>query len=88
LLIAEGNREEAGRSLHDVIGKLEALRTGHHDDLTLIYYLAEGYRLLATITSGPERRDVLLKSAAAWHSWPATSFTRREEQKDLDGAGR
>jgi hypothetical protein len=29
----------------------------------------------------------LLKSAAAWHSWPATSFTRREEQKDLTAAG-
>jgi hypothetical protein len=87
LLIAEGKRDEARRSLHDVIGKLEALRAGHHDDLTLIHYLAECYRTLASITSGAERRDALLKSAAAWHSWPATSFTRREEQKDLDAAG-
>jgi tetratricopeptide (TPR) repeat protein len=87
LLLVEGKRDEARRSLHDVIGKLEALRAGHHDDLTLIHYLAECYRTLASITSGAERRDALLKSAAAWHSWPATSFTRREEQKDLDAAG-
>ncbi len=87
LLIAEGKREEAQRSLHDVIGNLEALRAGHHDDLTLIHHVAECYRVLASITSGAERRDALLKSAAAWHSWPATSFTRREEQKDLTAAG-
>jgi hypothetical protein len=87
LLIAENKPEEARRSLHEVIDKLEALRVGHHNDLTLIYYLADCYRTLATITSGAERRDVLLKSAAAWHSWPATSFTKREQQKDLDAAG-
>jgi hypothetical protein len=58
LLMAEGKREESIRSLHDVIGKLEALRARHREDLT-----------------------------AAWHSWPGTSFTRREEQKDLSAAG-
>ena len=44
--------------------------------------------LLASITTGQERREALLHSAAAWHSWPATSFTRREEQKDLAAANR
>ena len=88
LLSAEGKREEARRSLHDVIGKLETLRTGHHDDLTLIHYVAECYRTLASMTSGAERREALEKSAAAWHSWPATSFTKREEQKDLGAAGK
>ena len=38
LLIAENKPEAARRSLHDVIDKLEALRVGHHNDLTLIYY--------------------------------------------------
>lgn len=88
LLIAEGKRDEARRSLGDVISRFEALRTGHPEDLTLIHYLAGCYRTLAAITSGAERRDTLLKSAAAWHSWPATSFTKREEQADLDAAGR
>jgi tetratricopeptide (TPR) repeat protein len=88
LLIAEGKRDEARQSLHDVIAKLEALRTGHKNDLTLIYYLAASRRTLASIAAGAERRDALRESAAAWHSWPATSFTRREEQKDLDAAGK
>jgi hypothetical protein len=35
---------------------------------------------------GPERRDALSQSAALWHSWPATSFTMREEQKDRAAA--
>ena len=42
--------------------------------------------MLASITTGQERREALLHSAAAWHSWPATSFTMREEQKDLAAA--
>jgi hypothetical protein len=42
--------------------------------------------MLAAISTGQQRREALLKSAAAWHSWPATSFTRREEQKDLAAA--
>ena len=88
LLIAEGKRDEARHSLRDIIGKLEVLRSGHHDDLTLVHYAAGCYRRLASITSGAERREALLKSAAAWHSWPATSFTRREEQKDVDAAGK
>jgi tetratricopeptide (TPR) repeat protein len=88
LLIAERQVDEAKRSLHEVIGKFEALRSSHRNDLTLIHYLADCYRTLASITSAAERRDALLKSAAAWHSWPATSFTRREEQRDLDAAGR
>jgi hypothetical protein len=40
------------------------------------------------MTRGQERRDALLKSATAWHSWPATSYTKRKEQKDLAAANR
>jgi hypothetical protein len=42
----------------------------------------------AGATSGQERRDALLKSAAACHSWPATSYTRRDEEKDLAAANK
>ena len=38
--------------------------------------------------SGAERIAAFRQSAATWRSWPQTSFTRREEQKDLDAAGR
>jgi hypothetical protein len=38
------------------------------------------------MTTGPERREVLLASAATWHSWPATSYTTREEEKDRAAA--
>ena len=88
LLLAEGNRVEAHRALDDLIRGTEALRSGHPEDLTPIYYLSNAYRTLASITTGPERRDAFLHSASAWHSWPATSFTRREEQSDLAAAGR
>ena len=60
----------------------------HPDDLTLIYFLSRAYRTLATISGGHERRDALLKSASGWHSWPATSFTQREEQRDLAAAAK
>ncbi|HTS62686.1 MAG TPA: hypothetical protein VMH28_11725 [Candidatus Acidoferrales bacterium] len=86
--MAEGKREEARRTLEEIIRDGEALRAGHSDDLTIIYYLSDSYRELARMTTGQERRDALLHSAAAWHSWPATSFTRREEQKDLAAANR
>ena len=38
------------------------------------------------MTTGEERRQALLRSAAAWNSWPPTSFTRREAEKDLTAA--
>jgi tetratricopeptide (TPR) repeat protein len=88
LLLAEGNRAEAHRALDDLIRDTEALRSGHPEDLTPIYYLSDAYRTLASITTGSERRDALLHSAGAWHSWPATSFTQREEQRDLAAASR
>jgi hypothetical protein len=44
--------------------------------------------MLASISTGEERRHALLQSAAAWRSWPATPFTKREEQRDLDAAAR
>ena len=59
----------------------------HPEDLTPIHYLSGEYRMLASLSTGSERREALLRSAAAWHSWPATSFTKREEQKDRDAAG-
>ena len=86
LLIAEGKGAEARRSLDDVIRDTEALRASHDDDLMPICILADSYRLLAAITSGQQRREALLHSAAAWRSWPATSFTLREEQRDLSAA--
>jgi len=88
LLIAEGKRADARRALTDVIREFEALRPGHPDDLVLIHYFSRSCRELAAIADGQERQEALLRSAAAWHSWPATSFTRREEQKDLAAARR
>jgi tetratricopeptide (TPR) repeat protein len=88
LLMAEGKSAEARRVLDELIGDTEALRTSHPEDLTPIYLLSDAYRLLASITTGQEHREALLQSAAAWHSWPATSFTRREEQKDLAAANK
>jgi hypothetical protein len=49
--------------------------------------LSNCYRELAQITTGERRRQALLHSAKVWHDWPATSFTRREEQQDLRAAG-
>ncbi len=86
LLRAEGKLDEARRALDQNIHDVRALRAGHPGDLEAIAYLSDAYRLRASITSGAERRDALLESAAVWHSWPATSFTRRQEQQDLDAA--
>jgi hypothetical protein len=86
LLIAEGKREEAGRELNQLIRDADAARAAHPQDLTPTYRLSDACRMLAAISTGQQRREALLKSAAAWHSWPATSFTRREEQKDLAAA--
>jgi len=88
LLLAEGNAAGAKQALSDVIRDTEEIRAGHREDLTPIHYLSVEFRLFASMTSGQERRDALLKSAAAWHSWPATSFTTREEQKDLAAANK
>jgi tetratricopeptide (TPR) repeat protein len=83
LLVAEGNRGEARQALDKLIGDVDDLRASRPGDLSAVYFLSECYRLLASMTSGQERREALLKSAAVWHSWPATSYTKREEQKDL-----
>jgi len=89
LLAAEGKGKEAQQKLNEIIRSTEKLRAGHPTDLTPVYYLSSCYRELASITTGQERRGGLLQSAAAWHSWqPQTSFTRREEQKDLAAANR
>ena len=74
--------------LEALIQEPGSLRAGHPDDLAPVYLISGCYRNLASITTGQERREALLRSAAAWHSWPATSFTRREEQKDLAAANR
>ena len=88
LLLAEGKRADARRALDDLIRDTETLRAGHPEDFTPVYFLSQQYRALASMTTGEERREALLHSAAAWHSWPATSFTRREEQKDIAAASR
>jgi tetratricopeptide (TPR) repeat protein len=86
LLVAEGKRAEARRSLEEVGKDFQTLRGEKPGDLAPVYFLSLCYRQLASIaTDAEERRHALLKSAAAWHSWPATSFTIREEQKDLAG---
>lgn len=88
LLLAEGKRAEARKSLQDLIRDTDALRASHPEDFTPVYFLSQQYRALAAMTTGQERREALLHSAATLHSWPATSYTRREEQKDLAAAGR
>jgi tetratricopeptide (TPR) repeat protein len=88
LLLAEGEPAEARQALQDLIRDTQAMRSSHPDDLTPLFYLSDCYRALAAITTGQQRREALLRSAAAWHSFPATSFTRREEQKDLAAASR
>ncbi|HUI57214.1 MAG TPA: serine/threonine-protein kinase [Bryobacteraceae bacterium] len=88
LLAAEGKRAEAQQKLNEIIRSIEKLRAGHPTDLTPVYYLSSCYRQLAALHSGEERRQALLRSAEAWHSWPATSYTKREEGKDLAAANR
>jgi len=88
LLIAEGKRAEARQALAELIRDTEALRASHREDLTPTFYLSQQCRSLASMTVGQERREALLRSAAAWHSWPATSYTRRQEQQDLVEANR
>jgi hypothetical protein len=86
LLRAEGKADEARQGLNQVIHDIRVLQAGHPDSLETITRLSDAYRLLGSLTSGAERRDAFRQSAAAWHSWPATSFTRREEQEDLAAA--
>jgi tetratricopeptide (TPR) repeat protein len=88
LLWAEGKHDEARTTLGDLIRDIDALRADHRDDLTLVYHVSYAYRLLASMTSGSDRRAALLESARAWHAWPATTFTAREEQKDLEAANK
>jgi hypothetical protein len=87
LLAAEGNTGEAGRTLAESIQGGEALRASHSSDLKAAFVVSSCYRELAAITRGERRREALLHSAKAWHDWPATSFTKREEQRDLAAAG-
>jgi tetratricopeptide (TPR) repeat protein len=88
LLIAERHRDEAAATLREIIHDLDAIRTEHPGDLIPIFFQSASYRTLASISTGEERRSALLQSAAAWHAWPATSFTTREEQRDIDAAAR
>jgi eukaryotic-like serine/threonine-protein kinase len=86
LLVAEGKTDEAKRELREIIRGLDALRAEKREDLTPIFYLSDAYRMLSGISTGPERNEALLSSARAWHSWPATTFTQREEQRDRAAA--
>jgi tetratricopeptide (TPR) repeat protein len=86
LLRAEGKISEARQALDQIIQDVGVLHASHPDNMGAVAQLSDAYRLLASITFGAERRDAFQKSAAAWRAWPATSFSRREEQQDLDAA--
>ena len=86
LLIAERKQAEAQGVLEQLIHDAEGIRASHPQDLSPTFYLSAFHRLVASITTGEERRNALLASAAAWRAWPATSYTKREEQKDLTAA--
>ena len=88
LLLQEGKHAESEHTLADAIQGAEALRASHPNDLRPVFFLSNLYRELAAIASGPQRRDALLRSAASWHAWPATSYTAREEKSDLAAAER
>jgi tetratricopeptide (TPR) repeat protein len=83
LLIAEGRTDEARRTLREIVKDLESLRAEKPSDFKPVFFVCQTYRMLAAISTGAERRESLLSSARVWHSWPATTFTTREEQKDL-----
>lgn len=78
--------KEARNRLRQSIAEFEKRHIEHPSDLTPLFFVSNSYRKLASMTVGGECREALLRSAAAWHSWPATSYTRREEQKDLSAA--
>jgi len=89
LLLAEGKSSEAQQTLEQIIKDIQALRSEKPADFTPVFLLSDCYRQLASITKDPEqRRQAFMNSAAAWHAWPSTSFTVREEQKDLMRAHR
>jgi eukaryotic-like serine/threonine-protein kinase len=88
LLVAEGKPQEARSAIEKLIQDTEKLRSSHPTDLTPVFLLSQYYRDLAKLSTGDQRRHALLRSAEAWHAWPATSFTRREEQKDLTAASK
>jgi len=84
----EGKLEDARHTIEAAIQNGETLRAGHPHDLRPIRLVSNLYRELAAVTSGAQRREALLKSASAWHSWPATSYTARQELSDRRGAER
>ena len=87
LLAAEGKRTDAEQTLEQIIKELQALRQESPGDLTPVFFLSACYRQMASIARDPEqRRLAYLTSAEAWHSWPSTSFTIREEHKDRAAA--
>jgi len=89
LLVAEGKRAEARQSLEQLATDTQALHAANAGELDPVFFLSASYRQLASLADdADERRQDYLKSAAAWHSWPATSFTAREEQNDLAAARR
>ena len=78
--------KEAMRLLDEDIAEGEALHAGHPNDLTATYMLSNSYREMARIATGERCRQALLHSATAWHAWPATSYTKREEEQDRNAA--
>ena len=88
LLVAEGKREDARRALERLTQETEKLHREKPTDLTPVFLLSTYCRDIAAISSGDARRRALMRSADAWHSWPGTSFTRREEERDRAAASR
>ena len=86
ILVGEGRAAEARKVLLGIIRITEGLRAERPDDFTPVFFLCQEYRMLAGMSAGQERRDALLRSVATWRSWPETSFTRRELEKDLAAA--
>jgi tetratricopeptide (TPR) repeat protein len=86
LLSSEARQAEAKHVLQAVISETEQLRAKYPKEFTPVFFLARLYRELASFCTGEERRQAFRQSAAEWHAWPETSFTKREELKDLNAA--
>ena len=72
--------------LEQLIHDAEGIRASHPHDLSPTFYLSAFHRLVASITTGEKRRNALLANAATRRTRPATSYTKREEEKDVAAA--
>jgi tetratricopeptide (TPR) repeat protein len=86
IMVAEGRAADARRLVERIIRDLQGLHAESPSDFSPVFYLAKAYRRLTSLVTGQERREAFLRSAVVWNSWPPTSFTRREAEKDLAAA--